>query len=41
MSNKFEALLVEAENVRKGMIDYLYENRNKFVLVNVDTHYVI
>lgn len=41
MENKFEALLVEAENVRRGMINYLYEHRNEFVLESVDSHYVI
>jgi hypothetical protein len=38
---KFEALLVEASNVRKGMIDFLYENRSALKLERVDSHYVI
>lgn len=41
MIEKFEALLVEAENVRKGMIDYLYENRDKFVVEGVNEYNVV
>ena len=37
---KFENMLVEAESVRKGMVDYLYEHRNEFDLVEV-TQYCV
>lgn len=36
-----EELIKKAEDVRREIINHLYENRSKFIFKYVDTHYVV